>query len=75
MSERDFLKFKEKNIIELLEQLEAQVNFGEENIEYLVQNNPDLNRLAGARDALEEAKNEFEIAKRELKEVRDELAK
>lgn len=75
MSDKQFLKFKEKNLLELLEQLEISIKFGEENIEYMVQTNPDLNRLIGARESLEISKREFEEAKKELSEVRQLLSK
>lgn len=75
MSDRDFLLFKEKNLIEHLSELEKSVEIGENNVEHLVQTNPDINRIAGAREALELAKEEFESCKQELSEVRAELAK
>jgi hypothetical protein len=75
MAEIDFLRFKERNILELLEQLELTIKIGEENIEHLVQVNPDLNRLIGARQSLEISKKEFEDLKRELSQVRESIRK
>lgn len=75
MSEHKFLQEKEKNIIALLEEVEKGIDLGKNNLEYLVQNDPDLDRLKAARDMLEVSEREFEGLKKELSEVRKQLAK
>jgi hypothetical protein len=75
MSEHSFLQEKEKNILELLREVEKGIELGNNNLEYLVQNDPDLDRLRAARDMLEVSEREFEYLKKELSDVRKELSK
>lgn len=70
----EFLRMKENNLVELLEQVEMGISLGQENLEYLLDNDPDLDRIQSARKCMDVSKEEFAMYSKELEDVRKKIS-